>query len=101
MLESNNGPLSALFSGSEPSSHTEVNGDPQIGPAIPWDEKTRKIQIGHTEVIKPTYLYTRMHLESSSNVRFTWKVPRNSTETRYSPAQEGVYDTRYVPSMLS
>lgn len=35
MVDISNGPFSALFSGSEPSSHTEVNGDPQMGPAIP------------------------------------------------------------------
>lgn len=37
MLDSSNGPFSELFPGSDPSSHTEIKGDPQIGPAIPWD----------------------------------------------------------------
>lgn len=37
MLDIINGPFILLFSGSAPSSHTDVNGDPQIDPAIPCD----------------------------------------------------------------
>ena len=36
MLDIIKGPFKVLFSGSAPSSHMHVKGDPRIGPAIPW-----------------------------------------------------------------